>query len=101
LGLLCGLITTRYVSRRVGGIASVARNIHGNHLSQRIKVGGGGDAFDSLGREINAMLDRIELLMNELRLLTDCLAHDLRSPVGRLRPGGEAGPSPHPAGKRR
>ena len=43
------------------------------------------DAFDALALRINRMLDRIGALMSELRLLTDGLAHDLRSPVGRLR----------------
>jgi len=85
LGLLCGAVTARYVSRRVGAIATVAEDITRGELGRRVKVSGGGDAFDALGRQINHMLDRIEALMEELRLLTDSLAHDLRSPVGRLR----------------
>jgi signal transduction histidine kinase len=48
------------------------------------------DAFDRLGRQINAMLDRISTLMEELRLMTDSLAHDLRSPVSRLRAAAHA-----------
>ena len=59
-------------------------------LSQRIPLTGGGDAFDQLGAQINAMLDRISALMEELRLLTDSLAHDLRSPVSRLRSAAHA-----------
>jgi signal transduction histidine kinase len=85
LGLLCGLIIARYVGRRVRAVAAVADRISGGDLSQRVPISGGGDAFDGLARQINAMLDRIGVLMEELRLLTDCLAHDLRSPVGRLR----------------
>jgi signal transduction histidine kinase len=85
LGLLCGLITARYVGRRISDIANVANRISARDLSQRVPVSGAGDAFDRLGGEINAMLDRISALMEELRLLTDSLAHDLRSPVSRLR----------------
>jgi signal transduction histidine kinase len=85
LGLLCGLITARYVGRRISDIAGVANRISGRDLSQRVPVSGAGDAFDRLGGQINAMLDRISTLMEELRLLTDSLAHDLRSPVSRLR----------------
>ncbi len=85
LGLLCGLITARYVGRRISDIAGVANRISGRDLSQRVPLSGAGDAFDRLGGQINAMLDRISTLMEELRLLTDSLAHDLRSPVSRLR----------------
>ena len=53
-------------------------------------LSGAGDAFDRLGSQINAMLDRITGLMEELRLLTDSLAHDLRSPVSRLRSAAHA-----------
>jgi signal transduction histidine kinase len=90
LGLLCGLVVARYVGRRVDRIALVADRIAGGDLTQRIAVSGSGDAFDTLSVQINAMLDRIGLLMGELRMLTDCLAHDLRSPVGRLRARAEA-----------
>lgn len=85
LGLLCGFITAHYVGRRISDIARVANRISGRDLSQRVPVSRAGDAFDRLGRQINAMLDRISALMEELRLLTDSLAHDLRSPVSRLR----------------
>jgi len=85
LGLLCGVILAHYVGQRIGSIAEVANRISGRDLSQRVAVSNTGDAFDRLGRQINAMLDRISALMEELRLLTDTLAHDLRSPVSRLR----------------
>ena len=85
LGLLCGLILAHYVGQRIGDIARVADRISARDLSQRVPVSRADDAFDQLGRQINAMLDRISALMEELRLLTDSLAHDLRSPVSRLR----------------
>jgi signal transduction histidine kinase len=98
LGLLCGLVTAHYVGRRISDIATVANRISGRDLSQRVPVSGAGDAFDRLGGQINAMLDRIGGLMEELRLLTDSLAHDLRSPVSRLRSAAHAAAqAPDPA----
>jgi signal transduction histidine kinase len=90
LGLLCGVILAHYVGQRIGSIAKVADRISGRDLSQRVPVSNSGDAFDRLGRQINAMLDRISGLMEELRLLTDTLAHDLRTPVSRLRSAAHA-----------
>jgi signal transduction histidine kinase len=90
LGLACGAILAHYVGRRVGDIATVANRIGARDLSQRVPVSGAGDAFDRLGQQINAMLDRIGGLMEELRMLTDALAHDLRSPVSRLRAAAQA-----------
>ena len=90
LGLLCGLILAHYVGRRIGEISRVADRISARDLSQRVPVSQANDAFDRLGLQINAMLDRISTLMEELRLLTDSLAHDLRSPVSRLRSAAHA-----------
>src|SRR5437762_6736517 len=90
LGLLCGVTTAHYVGGRINDIAGVANRISARDLSQRVPVSRAGDAFDRLGSQINAMLDRISALMEELRLLTDSLAHDLRSPVSRLRSAAHA-----------
>ena len=90
LGLACGVILANYVGSRVGSIVAVARRISRHDLTRRVPVSGGGDAFDRLGQQINAMLDRISGLMEELRMLTDSLAHDLRSPVSRLRSAAHA-----------
>lgn len=90
LGLACGVILAHYVGRRVGEIAAVADRISARDLSQRVPLSGAGDAFDRLGRQINAMLDRITGLMEELRMLTDSVAHDLRTPVSRLRSAAHA-----------
>ncbi len=90
LGLLCGLILAHYVGQRIGDIARVANRISARDMTQRVPVSRAGDAFDRLGGQINAMLDRISALMEELRLLTDSLAHDLRSPVSRLRSAAQA-----------
>jgi len=85
LGLGAGYVLARYVNRRVRDIATVADRIGDGDMTHRVPLSGGDDAFDGLARQINRMLDRIAALMEELRLLTDCLAHDLRSPLGRLR----------------
>ena len=90
LGSVCGLILAQYVGRRIGEIAAVANRISARDLSQRVPLSGAGDAFDRLASQVNAMLDRITALMDELRLLTDSLAHDLRSPVSRLRSAAHA-----------
>jgi signal transduction histidine kinase len=90
LGLACGGVLAHYVGRRVGDIAAVANRIGAHDLSQRVRVSGTGDAFDRLAQQINAMLDRIGRLMGELRMVTDALAHDLRSPVSRLRSAAHA-----------
>lgn len=89
LGTVCGLLVARYVAKRVADVVDVARRIGEGNLSQRISVGATRDPFEGLGRQINAMLDRIQALMSELRMLTDSLAHDLRSPIGRLRAAAE------------
>ena len=90
LGLLCGILTAHYVGRRISDFARVANRISPHDMSQRVPVSRAGDSFDQLAAQINAMLDRISGLMEELRLLTDSLAHDLRSPVSRLRSAAHA-----------
>jgi len=90
LGIACGLVVARYVGQRVRAIGEVAARIGGGDLDQRVPLNRSGDAFEGLALQINAMLDRIGTLMGELRMLTDTLAHDLRSPLGRLRAAADA-----------
>ena len=90
LGLLCGAILGQYVDQRVHDIVRVADRVGGGDMSGRVPLSGGNDSFERLSRQINHMLDRISTLMSELRMLTDSLAHDLRSPVGRLRAAADA-----------
>jgi signal transduction histidine kinase len=86
LGIGGGLVVTRYVGRRLNSVADAIEGVSSGDLSRRV-VGapGGGDAFDRLATRLNAMLDKVERLMIELRVVTDSLAHDLRSPLARLR----------------
>jgi signal transduction histidine kinase len=90
LGLACGAVLARYVGLRIGSIVAATSRISRHDLSRRVPLSGSGDAFDRLGQQINAMLDRISGLMEELRMLTDSLAHDLRTPVSRLRSAAHA-----------
>jgi len=86
LGIGGALVVTRYVGRRLDRVADVIEGVAGGDLSRRVaSASGGGDAFDRLAIRLNAMLDKVERLMVELRIITDSLAHDLRSPLARLR----------------
>jgi signal transduction histidine kinase len=80
-----GLILLRFMNRRVHAIGDVAARIAAGDLTGRVETLGTNDPFDRLGISLNAMLSRIESLVEELRLVTDALAHDLRSPLMRIR----------------
>lgn len=85
MALLGAMIIGRALSRRIETIAATAHAVGEGALAARVETSGSGDAFDLLGHSINAMLDRIEALVSQLRLITDGLAHDLRSPVTRMK----------------
>jgi signal transduction histidine kinase len=85
LGVVGGLFMTRNMLRRVEAVNRTStRIIHGD-LSQRVPLTGSGDEFDQLAGNLNAMLDQIERLMAGMRQVTDNIAHDLRTPLARLR----------------
>lgn len=91
LGIGGGLVVTRYVGRRLNSVADVIEGVAAGDLSRRVlNAASSGDAFDRLATRLNAMLDKTERLMTELRIVTDGLAHDLRSPLARLRAKAEA-----------
>jgi signal transduction histidine kinase len=85
VALLIALLLSQLINRRVRGIALTAAAVGHGNFSHRVPMDGSGDAFDTLGYGVNAMLDRIEALIGELRIVTDGLAHDLRSPITRLK----------------
>jgi len=86
LGIGAGLVLARFVGGRLDRIAAVIEAVGEGDLSRRVPVdAGGGDAFDRLAARLNLMLGKLERLMAELRVVTDSLAHDLRSPLARLR----------------
>lgn len=73
------------VLRRIDAVNRTAGNIISGDFSQRIPLTGSNDEFDGLALRLNAMLDRIEQLMAAMRQVTNNVAHDLRSPLTRLR----------------
>ena len=75
----------RSVTTRIESINRTARRIMEGKLSERIESRGSGDEFDDLVANLNAMLARIETLMEDVRRVSDNVAHDLRTPLGRLR----------------
>ena len=75
----------RSVTTRIESINRTARRIMEGELSQRIESRGSGDEFDELVANLNGMLARIETLMEDVRRVSDNVAHDLRTPLGRLR----------------
>ncbi len=83
--LLGGFLMARSTARRIEAINATGRRIMGGDLSQRIPTGGSGDDFDQLADNLNAMLERIEALMEDVRRVSDNIAHDLRTPLTRLR----------------
>jgi len=77
-------LSRQQIERRISGIRHTAGEIESGHLDQRIAVSGD-DEFARLGADINRMLDRIEQLMNGVRHVSNAIAHDLRTPLGRVR----------------
>lgn len=89
-GLLAGFAASRIALKRVETINTAARSIMAGDMSRRIAVSGTGDEYDGLATNLNAMLERIEALMNGLREVSDNIAHDLKTPLTRLRNSAEA-----------
>ncbi|GGH19290.1 hypothetical protein SAMN05444007_101207 [Cribrihabitans marinus] len=90
LSLLTGWLLTRLVFSRLSEIARTAGDIVSGDLSRRIPLRGTGDELDRMAETLNEMLERIEELVGNLRMTTNSLAHDLRSPLSRLRQRVEA-----------
>ncbi|HEV2561893.1 MAG TPA: HAMP domain-containing sensor histidine kinase [Rhizomicrobium sp.] len=85
LGLVGGGLMSRNLLARLDSINATSREIMAGDLSRRVPMSGSGDEFDTLAANLNRMLDRIERLMAGLREVTDSVAHDLRTPLNRLR----------------
>ncbi|WP_343072395.1 HAMP domain-containing sensor histidine kinase [Roseibium litorale] len=76
---------SRRVMKRIDAIAATSQTIMHGNLSGRLPVAGNGDEFDRLATNLNEMLERIELLMQGMKDVTDNIAHDLKTPLTRLR----------------
>jgi signal transduction histidine kinase len=75
----------RRVLRRIDAMTGTAQRIMAGDLSGRLPVGRSGDELDRLAENLNAMLERIEALMVGLKEVSDNIAHDLKTPLTRLR----------------
>jgi signal transduction histidine kinase len=75
----------RYLQRQLRAIHNVTVNVSEGNLRKRVEFKAGKDEFATIASEINAMLDKIETLMNATRGASNAIAHDLRTPLGRIR----------------
>jgi signal transduction histidine kinase len=85
LALLLAVLLARLSNARLQSLRATVAAVSGGDLSRRVWRDDSEDAYDALGGAVNVMLDRIQRLVDELRIITDGLAHDLRSPLTRLK----------------
>lgn len=85
LGIGGGLLASRRMLARLDAMAATSQRIMAGDLAKRIPEAGSGDELDRLARSLNEMLDRIEALMRGLKEVSDNIAHDLKTPLTRLR----------------
>jgi hypothetical protein len=85
LGLAGGFFVARRVLKRIDAMTETTQTIMAGDLSERLPVAGTGDELDRLAENLNAMLERIEALMHGFREVSDNIAHDLKTPLTRLR----------------
>ncbi|MCB1509478.1 MAG: HAMP domain-containing protein [Hyphomicrobiaceae bacterium] len=85
VGALAGYAMSRIVLRRIAEIARTGDRFMRGEGSERIPLAGTADEFDDLARSLNAMFARIEQLMAGMREVSDNIAHDLKTPLNRLR----------------
>lgn len=88
--VIAGGVTARRVLKRIDTIRDTSTKIMSGNLSERVPVTRRNDEFDGLATNLNAMLDRIEQLLQGLKQVTDNVAHDLKTPLTRLRNQAEA-----------
>jgi signal transduction histidine kinase len=85
LGIGGGVVMSRWMLRRIESVNRTTQQIMAGDLGRRIALEGTGDEFDGLASNLNAMLERIERLLKGMRQVTDNVAHDLRTPLNRIR----------------
>jgi signal transduction histidine kinase len=90
LGAAGALFVARRVLKRIDDMNTSAQGIMAGDLARRLPVSGSGDELDRLAEGLNEMLGRIAVLMEGLREVSDNIAHDLRTPLTRLRNHAEA-----------
>jgi signal transduction histidine kinase len=85
LAAVASILVTRRTVGRIESINATSRAIMQSGLDQRIPLRGTHDEWDRVAENLNLMLDRIETLMGEVKQVSDNVAHDLRTPLTRMR----------------
>jgi signal transduction histidine kinase len=89
-GILIWFFVGRAALKRIDSVSEASRRIMGGDLAGRLPVTGAGDEFDRLSENLNTMLARIAMLNEGLKQVSDNIAHDLKTPLTRLRNRAEA-----------
>src|SRR5215469_1650555 len=98
VGVIGGTVMGRNLLRRVEQVNRTSERVMAGNLSDRVPLHGTSDEFDQLAANLNRMLDQIERLMTAMREVTDDVAHDLKTPLSRLRTRLERALAEPPAG---
>jgi signal transduction histidine kinase len=85
VGLIGGALMSLAIGRRIEAVGATARQVMAGDLSQRVPVRGSNDDFDRLAETLNLMLARIETAVEAVRRVSDSVAHELRTPLARLK----------------
>jgi signal transduction histidine kinase len=85
LAAMASVLVTRRTVGRIEQINAISRAIMASGLDQRIPLRGSNDEWDRVAENLNQMLDRIQTLMGEVKQVSDNVAHDLRTPLTRMR----------------
>jgi signal transduction histidine kinase len=85
LSLTGGMLLTLRAQRRIGAVHKAVDRIMRGRLGERLPVRGSGDELDKVSASVNRMLEMIEGLVEEIRGVGDSIAHDLRTPLARIR----------------
>ncbi len=90
VSLIGGILMSRSLLSQIDTINETSREIMAGDLTRRIPIGKHGDEIDEVASNLNAMLDQIERLLAGMSQISDNIAHDLRTPISRLRTGLES-----------
>lgn len=85
VALAAGLLAGRQAARRAEELSRTTRDVMAGDLGRRARIPGGNDEFNRLALDLNAMLDRLQSVVMQMRTAGDAIAHDLRSPLTRMR----------------
>lgn len=85
VAVVLGLLASGQAAQRAEALSHTARDVMAGDMTRRAPVSPGGDEFDALAEDMNAMLNQLEKLMHTTRTAGDAIAHDLRSPLTRFR----------------